>query len=71
MMDNPLLKEGEAVPFVDLKLVAGGLNPQPEPPGRSRLNVVTIVPVLLGLHELRAVAGGLNPQPLPPRALYL
>jgi hypothetical protein len=71
MMDNPLLEEGEAVPFLDLKLVAGGLNPQPEPPGRSRLDVVTSVPVLLGLHELRAVAGGLNPQPLPPRAFHL
>ena len=70
-MDNPFLEEGEAVPFLDLKLVAGGLNPQPEPPGRLRLELVTMVPELVGLHELRAVAGGLNPQPLPPRALHM
>ena len=71
MMHNPLLEEGEAVPLLDLNLVAGGLNPQPEPPGRSRLEVVTIGSELLDFHELRAVAGGLNPQPLPPRALHL
>ncbi len=70
-MDNPFLEEGEAMPFLDLNPVDGGLNPQPEPPGRSRLEVVTTVPGLLDLHELRAVAGGLNPQPLPPRALHL
>ena len=67
-MNNPCLEEGEALPLLDLKLVAGGLNPQPEPPGRSRREVV---PELLGFQELRAVAGGLNPQPQPPRALHL
>ena len=70
-MDNPFLEEGEALPLPDLKRVAGGLNPQPEPPGRLRLEAVTVVPELLGVQELRAVAGGLNPQPLPPRALHL
>ena len=62
-MDKAFLRQGAVVPLADWNLVTGGLNPQPEPPGHSR---VVALPELLSVQQLRAVAGGINPQPLPP-----
>ncbi len=61
----PVLELGTVVPLSEWSRVAGGLNPQPEPPGR--LQPPMLLEVLL-VQQLRAVAGGLNPQPLPPLA---
>ena len=71
-MDEILHAEGGALPDSDWARVAGGLNPQPEPPGRTRLEVLPelLLPELLLSEQLRAVAGGLNPQPLPPLARF-
>jgi hypothetical protein len=66
-MNEVICGKNAAVSAADWTHVAGGLNPQPEPPGRARLEVV---PELLLLQQLRTVAGGLNPQPLPPLARF-
>ena len=67
IMDEASSGQQAVVPLADLTLVAGGLNPQPEPPGRLLL---AALPGLIPFQQLRAVAGGLNPQPLPPIARF-
>lgn len=66
-MDEAPFRQGAVVPLSDLTLVAGGLNPQPEPPGRS---LWVALPELMTFEQLRAGAGGINPQPLPPLARF-
>ena len=64
-MNEAMIGPGTVVPLSEQFLVAGGLNPQPEPPGRLQSTVLLEV---LVVQQLRGVAGGLNPQPLPPFA---